>query len=165
MKTSVCPFFLLSLLVAFLAAGCSLGAISYKPPPGFSPQLAVASPHDEPGGQFDGASLSPGFGVLYINGYTQEGAQNDGCGGFFGDEPEHLLEVGFAMSLKLVVQSSEELVLGVQSPDGTLACWDEESLSNLNVSLEQHYQPGLYQVWVGSSEQATSHAYRLVLSE
>ena len=164
MKTSV--FFCLALsLVVLLVAACGASAVSYVPPPRFSPQLAVASPHDEPGGYFDGASLSPGFGVLYLNGYTQEGAQNDGCGGFFGDEPEHLLEVGYAMNLKLVVQSLEGLVLGVQSPDGVLNCWDEDSSSNLNVSLEQHYQPGVYRVWVGSTEQATSHAYRLVLSE
>ena len=165
MKTSLCPCFSFALLLALLTNGCTLGVTHYEPPPRFRPQLAVPSPHDEPGGYFDGASLSPGFGVLYMNGYTREGALDGACGGFFGEEPEHLLEIGYSMRVKLVVQSTEALVLGVRSADGTLSCWDDESLSNQNVSLSQHFDPGVYGVWVGSTEQATSSAYRLVLSE
>jgi len=131
----------------------------------FGTQLAFISPHDEPGGRFDGARLSPGVGILYLNGYTGEVTHHEACGGFLAEEPEHVLEVGYAMSLKLVAQSEHEIVLALKGEDGELICWDAESGSNENVSLATQLQPGVYQVWVGSTRAATSSAYRLVLSE
>jgi hypothetical protein len=64
-----------------------------------------------------------------------------------------------------VVQSESQLVLGVKSPDGTTTCWDEDSIANANVSLEYQFEPGRYEVWVGSREAESTHTYRLVLSE
>ncbi|MBN1947080.1 MAG: hypothetical protein JW797_15500 [Bradymonadales bacterium] len=131
----------------------------------FSEQLAIVSPHDESGGRFDGVRLSPGFGVLYRHGYSDETADWEACGGFFGSEPEHILEVSQSMAFKLVVQSDFDLVLGVIDPEGELTCWDDASISNANVSLSHRYEPGRYEVRVGSSLQQTTHSYRLVLSE
>ena len=149
------------LMGLFVACGGS----HYESSRPFEQQLAVISPHDEPGGRFDGAQVSPGFGILYINGYTSETASAEGCGGFFGEEPEHVLEVDFTMDLKLVIQSSDDLVLSVVGPDGSMTCWDQASLSNANVSLAQRYEQGRYDVFVGPTEWHTTSAYRLVLSE
>ena len=163
-----------SLLTTLLAVGVSclmgwIGCIGGRAylghNPTFGQQIAIVSPHDEAGGRFDGARVSPGFGILYRNGYTDEAATNENCGGFFGREAEHIIEVDYAMSLKLVAQSESAVVLGVVDPDGSLTCWDEDSISNANVSLERAYMPGQYEVWVGSTERHTSVAYRLVLSE
>ena len=132
----------------------------------FQEQSAVVSPHDEEGGRFDGASVSPGFGILYLHGYTSEVAGRLACGGYFGEEPEHVLEVNYAMQVKLVLHTDDEgLVMGVKGPDGVLSCWDEGSLSNANVSLTREFAPGRHEVWVGSARRDTSSAYRLVLSE
>ena len=153
---------LVAALMGLLGA-CSSGIYRTSRP--FERQLAVNSPHDEPGGRFDGASVSPGVGVLYLNGYTDELSADEACGGYFGEAAEHILEVRFSMNLKLVVQSSDDLVLAVTNPDGTLTCWDATSSSNENVSLDQHFEPGRYDIFVGPTRLQTTSAYRLVLSE
>ena len=137
-----------------------------EPRPSFEEQSAAVSPHDEEGGRFDGASVSPGFGILYLHGYTTEAAGHLVCGGYFGEEPEHVLELGYAMQVKLVLHTDDEgLVMGVKGPDGALSCWDEDSRSNANVSLTRDFSPGRHEVWVGSARRDSSSAYRLVLSE
>jgi hypothetical protein len=161
-------FVTLTLLTVVLLAvvGSCIGASSYRAQgAGFGEQTSILSPHDEMGGRFDGARVSTGFGVLYRNGYTDELAEREGCGGFLGQEPEHVIELEQAMNLKIVVQASSDMVLAVVDPDGQVTCWDENSISNDNVSLERQFSPGRYEVWVGSQQRHTAHAYRLVLSE
>jgi hypothetical protein len=132
---------------------------------GFGGQLAVISPHDEPGGRFDGARLSPGFGVLFINGYTPEGASRVQCEGYFGDGPDHLLEVSYAMSFKVVIHSADDLLLAVRGPGDNTVCGEPPSDLNENTSLTRNFEPGVYEIWIGSPRQHTSNAYRLVISE
>lgn len=131
----------------------------------FGSQLAVISPHDEPGGRFDGARLSPGFGVLFINGYTPTEASLVQCEGYFGDGPDHILEVSNAMSFKVVIHSEDDLLLAVRGPDNNTICGEPPSEINQNTSLTRDYQPGLYEIWIGSPREYTSNAYRLVISE
>jgi hypothetical protein len=132
----------------------------------FGGQLAVVTPEEAMGGRFDGAGLSPGFGVLYLSGYTATSPRREGCGGYFGEEPEHVLEVRSEMPVKLVILESDgAVVLGVSGPDGSLSCWEEDSLSNANVALSQRYAPGRYEVWVGPRNPQTLATYRLALSE
>ncbi len=152
------------LLLVTAASGCRTASFEATRP--FEDQLAIVSPQDEPEGRFHGARLSPGFGILYINGYTDERVTNEACGGYLGDRPEHVIELDYPMSLKLVLQSgaSDELVLAVSGPDGAMTCW-EPSAANQNVSLTTQYGPGSYSVWVGPRVPMTSSAYRLVLSE
>lgn len=147
------------------AAGCVGRGAHLEREPTFDDQLAVMSPHDEGGGRFDGARISPGFGVLYLNGYTATEPEDPRCGGYFGEEPEHVLEVDSSMTIKLVVHSDDDLALAVRSPDGEWRCWDDESRSNANVSLEAAYLPGSYEVWVGPRRAQTHASYRLVISE
>lgn len=155
----------LSICLLLIACAACGGSMRFESNRHFGTQLAFVSPHDEPGGRFDGARLSPGVGILYLNGYTREVSQNEACGGFLADEPEHILEVGYAMSLKLVAESEHEIVMALKGEAGDLICWDADSQSNANVSLTTDLQPGTYNVWVGSTRAATSSAYRLVLSE
>lgn len=152
-------------VVGLATVGACIGGTHIQPRPELGSQIAITSPHDEDGGRFDGARLSPGFGILYRNGFTSENVAEPGCGGYFADEPEHVLEIGYAMRLKIVVQSTAPLVMRVRSPDGVQHCWDADSASNENVALTLQFSPGHYLVWVGSEQQQTSTAYRLVLSE
>ena len=133
--------------------------------PEFGEQIAVISPHDEAGGRFNGAHISPGFGILYLNGYTSENGEPSDCDGFFADEPEHIVEFDYPMTMKLVVQTEDNLVLGISAPDGELTCGDPMSTTNANVSLTHAFGTGMYSIWVGSQAEGTSSAYRLVLSE
>jgi hypothetical protein len=151
-------------MAAALLSGC-LSTSTFQRPPTFGEQGAVVSPHDEPGGRFDGARVSPGFGVLYLHGYTNEAVDQPACGGYFAEEPEHVLEVTHHVHLKLVINAEPGLVMGVKGPDGTLQCADEPGPMNANVALTADFDPGRYEVWVGEHQRHTSAGYRLVLSE
>lgn len=159
-----------SLTTIFLAtfgmiASSCFSQVTLVHDPEFGEQIAVISPHDETGGRFNGAHISPGFGVLYLNGYTSETGEPLDCGGFTSDEPEHIVEFDYPMTMKLVLQTEDNLVLGVTAPDGELTCGDPRSTTNANVSLTHAFESGTYSIWVGSQVEGTSSAYRLVLSE
>lgn len=162
-KTATLLLIMTGLLAAHL--GCTPGAVRYERPDRFGSQVAVVSERDEPAGRFDGARLSPGFGMLYINGFTGEATDEPACGGFFSAEPQHILEIGYAMHIKMVLQAADAVALAVRSENGQLTCWDDDSLVNENVSLSYDYSPGRYEVLVGSVTNESTVAYRLVLSE
>jgi hypothetical protein len=153
-----------AVLCAIALTGCLSGTY-IEPRPQFGEPTAVSSPLDEEGARFNGARLSPGFGILYRNGYTSELATSAECGGFLGETPEHVLELGYAMQLKLSVHSEQDVAMKMVAPSGDEICGRRPSGINDNVWLSEYLSPGRYELWVGSTRPHTSATYRLVLSE
>lgn len=157
-------FALMAMGLLVVLTSCS-GSQRMEQPPHFGVGTAIITPRDEAGGRFDGARLSSGFGILYLNGFTSGQTTQTACEGYVTEEPEHLIEVSYAMRFKLELHSEEDLVLAVLDPDGTWICGDEPSAINANVALTREFEPGTYEIWVGERRENTSTAYRLIFSE
>jgi hypothetical protein len=155
----------LALLFSAAALTGCLSGTYIQSRPHFGEPTAVSSPRDEPGSRFDGARLSPGFGILYRNGFTSEIVTQAECGGFLGDTPEHVLELGYAMQLKLTVHADNDVVMKVVAPNGDTTCGRPPSTANENVWFADYLAPGRYEIFVGSTRPHTSSVYRLVMSE
>lgn len=85
------------------------------------------------------------------------------CLGFGDPKPDHLLVLQQPISrLKLSVNSGgNDTTIVVSGPNNTVRCGDDSG-SNQDASLEDtDWQPGTYQVWVGSIEPGVRRNYRL----
>jgi hypothetical protein len=89
---------------------------------------------------------------------------NNNCLGFADPKPDHILILQQPFSrLKLSVNSGGGDTTIVVSGNNTVRCGDDSG-SGKDASLEDtDWQPGTYQVWVGSMEPSARRNYRLTV--
>ena len=81
------------------------------------------------------------------------------CDGYVGSHPNHLLQLeSFFEFLRLEVQSLADTTVVVKSSSGV---WCNDDGETANPIIEGQWQPGLYQVWVGSYHGNTNDNYQL----
>jgi len=86
------------------------------------------------------------------------------CRGFVGDAPDHVLELesefGF---LRLFTVAAADLTLAVRGPGGGWRC--ATGRSDRPALLEGEWEPGRYEVWVGSPRRDEPVEYELSITE
>lgn len=91
-------------------------------------------------------------------------ARAGSCRGFAGDAPDHRLELetrfGF---LRLFVTAPEDVTLAVRGPSGNWQC--SGRLLDGSPREQGTFEPGVYEVWVGSVREGREVAYELLVTE
>lgn len=152
------------------------------PPPPMPPGMAMPPGGMPPGGMPPGGMqpqgapvpLAPGFqpqplvmGGVILAGPVDAATIGQGCVGFVGQAPSHVLSVqaGFAM-LRILVNSSSDTVLVVRGADGSVRCNDDyRPNESFNPVIEGPFNPGSYQVFVGGYQSGTQGQYALGVTE
>ena len=81
------------------------------------------------------------------------------CDGFVRNQPNHVLQLeSFFPSLRLEVQSSADTTIIVK---GTGGIWCNDDSHSANPMIQGTWQPGIYQIWVGSYQADVSNSYRI----
>ena len=81
------------------------------------------------------------------------------CDGFVNRQPNHILKLNsFFNSLKLEVQSPADTTILIKGPGGI---WCNDDSDNANPTIEGQWQPGIYQVWIGSYQANSNNNYRI----
>ncbi|MEM7595774.1 MAG: hypothetical protein AAF383_30450, partial [Cyanobacteria bacterium P01_A01_bin.83] len=81
------------------------------------------------------------------------------CNGYVNSQPNHLLNIeSFAPYLRLEIASNADTTIVIQGPGGV---WCNDDSNNANPMIEGQWQPGVYQVWVGSYQVNSSHDYQI----
>ena len=119
---------------------------------------------------FGTVSLRSGFTpdphvVQGTSGGTQNAATiNQACNGWISHRPDHIFvaETAYA-SLRIMVNSEQDVTLVVQRPDGSYVCNDDSE--GLNPMVTGSFPAGRYSVWVGSYREGEMAPYRLGFSE
>lgn len=85
------------------------------------------------------------------------------CRGWMQAAPSHAMLVRTPQPFLLVaVTSAADSTLIIRRPDGTLLCNDDRF--SLNPGVQGAFQPGVYQIWVGSYRQGEVRPYRITVS-
>ncbi|MGF1540642.1 MAG: hypothetical protein ACFCU5_09360 [Pleurocapsa sp.] len=81
------------------------------------------------------------------------------CNGFVSRQPSHILKLNsFFNFLKLEVQSSADTTILIKGPGGV---WCNDDSDDVNPTIEGEWQPGIYQVWIGSYRANSNNNYRI----
>ncbi len=81
------------------------------------------------------------------------------CDGFVNRKPNHVLKLNsFFNFLKIEVQSSADTTILIKGPGGV---WCNDDSDNANPTIEGEWQPGIYQVWIGSYQANSNNNYRI----
>ena len=81
------------------------------------------------------------------------------CDGYVRSQPNHVLKLeSFFESLRLEVESSADTTILVKGPGGV---WCNDDASSANPMIEGQWQPGIYQVWIGSYQADKSDSYQI----
>lgn len=81
------------------------------------------------------------------------------CDGFVNRQPNHILKLNsFFNFLKLEVQSPADTTILIKGPGGV---WCNDDSENANPIIEGQWQPGIYQVWIGSYQANSKDNYRI----
>ena len=81
------------------------------------------------------------------------------CYGYVRSQPNHVLKLeSFFESLRLEVESSADTTILVKGPGGV---WCNDDASSANPMIEGQWQPGIYQVWIGSYQADKSDSYQI----
>jgi hypothetical protein len=88
---------------------------------------------------------------------------NHKCIGFADPTPDHLLVLKQPFSsLRLQVNSNGgDTTLVIAGPNQTIRCGDDSGSSKDAKIEDSDWQPGIYQIWVGTVEPNNSRDYRL----
>ncbi len=82
------------------------------------------------------------------------------CRGWVQAAPSHMMFLRTRMPfLSVFVLSAADSTLIIRRPDGTLVCNDDRF--GLNPGVQGTFEPGLYQVWVGTYRQGENRPYRI----
>ncbi len=175
-------------LLALTASGCVLrkgpGGATPTTTPTPSGQPSVIQAGGTGGGDAPTASNDPNapsnFGTIQIShgfrpdpsthGGTSGGRLNSqqeinqACRGWIAPRPDHILQLDTAFDyLRLETAAAQDTTLVVRGPDG-VRC-DDDGAGNRNPRLEGPWQPGRYEVWVGSYQQGEFSRYELTATE
>ena len=81
------------------------------------------------------------------------------CDGYVRPQPNHVLKLeSFFKSLRLEVESSADTTILVKGPGGV---WCNDDAGSANPMIEGQWQPGVYQVWIGSYQAESSNSYQI----
>ena len=84
------------------------------------------------------------------------------CDGYVRYQPNHVLKLeSFFESLRLEVESSADTTILVKGPGGV---WCNDDASSANPMIEGQWQPGVYQVWIGSYQANSNNKYRIKIT-
>ena len=102
-------------------------------------------------------------GTLVAKEITQtENTSTGFCHGYVRSQPNHVLKLeSFFKSLRLEVESSADTTILIKGPGGV---WCNDDASSANPMIEGQWQPGTYQVWIGSYQADKSDSYRIKIS-
>lgn len=87
---------------------------------------------------------------------------NSACRGHVATVPDHILQLGAAMNLRLAVNAEQDTTLMVRTADGTFHCDDDSEGTNPALTLSQ--AQGEVRVWVGTYAGTQNIPYRLGVS-
>ncbi len=81
------------------------------------------------------------------------------CDGYVRSQPNHVIKLeSFFDSLRLEVESSADTTILVKGPGGV---WCNDDAGSANPIIEGQWQPGIYQVWIGSYQANSNNKYRI----
>ena len=81
------------------------------------------------------------------------------CDGYVRPQPNHVLKLeSFFESLRLEVKSSADTTILVKGPGGV---WCNDDADSVNPAIEGQWQPGTYQVWIGSYQAESNNSYQI----
>lgn len=84
------------------------------------------------------------------------------CDGFVRSQPNHALQLeSFFEFLRLEVESDADTTILVKGPGGV---WCNDDAGTANPIIEGQWQPGLYEVWVGSYQADVEHNYQIKIT-
>lgn len=84
------------------------------------------------------------------------------CDGYVSRQPNHFLELeSFLEFLRLEVESQADTTILVKGPGGV---WCNDDAATANPMIEGQWQPGLYQVWVGSYQADSNNNYQIKIT-
>lgn len=84
------------------------------------------------------------------------------CEGMIGVQPDHVLEVGEPLTLRIYVEAYSDPSLIVVGPDGVAYC-DDDSHGELQPELTHLFEAGVYSIYVGELEDGLMEIYRIVI--
>jgi hypothetical protein len=81
------------------------------------------------------------------------------CDGYVQLQPNHLLKLeSFFEFLRLEVNSRVDTTILIKGPGGI---WCNDDSGTANPMIEGQWQPGIYQIWIGSYQNNTSNDYQI----
>ncbi|MBE9046236.1 hypothetical protein IQ255_17790 [Pleurocapsales cyanobacterium LEGE 10410] len=84
------------------------------------------------------------------------------CDGYVRRQPNHFLELeSFVEFLRLEVESQADTTILVKGPGGV---WCNDDAGTVNPMIEGQWQPGIYQVWVGSYQADSNDNYQIKIT-
>ena len=84
------------------------------------------------------------------------------CDGFVRQQPNHILKLNaFFDYLRLEVESSADTTVLVKGAGGI---WCNDDAGSANPMIEGQWQPGIYQIWVGSYQPDSSDSYQIKIT-
>ena len=84
------------------------------------------------------------------------------CDGYVRSQPNHVLKLeSFFEALRLEVESSADTTILVKGPGGV---WCNDDAGSANPMIEGQWQPGTYQVWIGSYQANSNNKYRIKIT-
>ena len=85
------------------------------------------------------------------------------CDGFVNSQPNHILKIdSFFNNLKLEVVSSADTTVLVKSDRNV---WCNDDAGSANPMIQGQWQPGIYQVWVGSYQPDSKDSYQIKITD
>ena len=81
------------------------------------------------------------------------------CDGYVQPQPNHLLKLeSFFEFLRLEVRSPVDTTILIKGPGGV---WCNDDAGTANPMIEGQWQPGIYQVWIGSYQADSNNEYEI----
>lgn len=118
------------------------------------------------GGASGGLRLAEGTAPGQLTGVAggprEAAAVGPGCAGLIADGPDHLLEVLAPMELTLRADAPADTTLVVVGPNGRVLCNDD--MEGWTPAIRDHFDRGLYQVYVGAHDETRAPDYTLTVS-
>lgn len=97
-------------------------------------------------------------------GATPVSGRAPGCRGYVGERPDQVVELASRFGfLRFFVTSRENVTLAVRAPDGSWRCSGRPLLGAPRE--DGAFEPGRYEVWIGSASPNTQVAYALHVTE
>ncbi|WP_081942829.1 hypothetical protein [Myxosarcina sp. GI1] len=84
------------------------------------------------------------------------------CDGFVHRQPNHIFKLNsFFDFLKVEVESSADTTILIKGPGGV---WCNDDAESANPMIEGQWQPGIYEVWIGSYRENANNSYRIKIT-
>lgn len=85
------------------------------------------------------------------------------CDGFVDSQPNHILKIDtFFEHLRLEIESPADTTVLIKGDRGV---WCNDDYGSANPIIEGQWQPGIYQVWVGSYQLDSRDSYQIKITD